>query len=76
MSIDHPGCRDIQRDAHVPAATNANSARRAFVPTFVAFMRMLAVTGLAADTWLGPFYIAYGRPSGGQTSFYLYLGRP
>ena len=30
---------------------------------------------LAADTWLGPFYFAYGRASGGQTSFYLYLGR-
>jgi NTE family protein len=30
---------------------------------------------LAADTWLGPFYIAYGRASGGQHSFYLYLGR-
>ncbi len=31
---------------------------------------------LAADTWLGPFYFAYGRASGGQSSFYLYLGRP
>jgi len=30
---------------------------------------------LAADTWLGPFYIAYGLASGGQRSFYLYLGR-
>ena len=31
---------------------------------------------LAADTWVGPFYLAYGRASGGQSSFYLYLGRP
>jgi NTE family protein len=31
---------------------------------------------LAADTWIGPFYFAYGRASGGQSSFYLYLGRP
>jgi NTE family protein len=31
---------------------------------------------LAADTWLGPFYFAYGRASGGQSSFYVYLGRP
>ena len=31
---------------------------------------------LAADTWLGPFYFAYGRATGGQSSFYLYLGRP
>jgi NTE family protein len=30
---------------------------------------------LAADTWLGPFYVAWGRASGGQHSFYLYLGR-
>ena len=31
---------------------------------------------VAADTWVGPFYFAYGRASGGQSSFYLYLGRP
>jgi NTE family protein len=31
---------------------------------------------LAADTWVGPFYLAYGRTSGGQSSFYVYLGRP
>ena len=31
---------------------------------------------LAADTFLGPFYIAYGRASGGASSFYLFLGRP
>ena len=30
---------------------------------------------LAADTWLGPFYVAYGIASNGQRSFYLYLGR-
>ena len=30
---------------------------------------------VAADTWLGPFYLAWGIASGGQRSFYLYLGR-
>jgi NTE family protein len=30
----------------------------------------------AADTFLGPFFFAYGRASGGASSFYLYLGRP
>ena len=30
---------------------------------------------VAADTWLGPFYFAWGRASGGATSFYIYLGR-
>ena len=30
----------------------------------------------AADTFLGPFYFAYGRASGGASSFYLFLGRP
>ncbi len=30
---------------------------------------------LAADTWLGPFYVGYGLASGGQRSFYLYLGK-
>ncbi len=29
----------------------------------------------AADTWVGPFYVAWGRASGGQSSFYIYLGR-
>ena len=48
MPIDHPGGRDIQRDTRVPAVSNANSARRAFVPEFVRFARMLAVAGLAA----------------------------
>lgn len=30
---------------------------------------------LAADTWLGPFYLAWGIATNGQRSFYLYLGR-
>jgi NTE family protein len=30
---------------------------------------------LAADTWLGPFYVAWGITTNGQRSFYLYLGR-
>ncbi len=30
---------------------------------------------LAADTWLGPFYLGWGIASGGQRSYYLYLGR-
>jgi NTE family protein len=31
---------------------------------------------VAADTFLGPIYFAYGRATGGASSFYLYLGRP
>ena len=31
---------------------------------------------VAADTWLGPFYLAWGHTTSGQSSFYLYLGRP
>jgi NTE family protein len=30
---------------------------------------------VAADTWLGPFYFAWGLANGGQSSFYIYLGR-
>ena len=30
---------------------------------------------LAADTWLGPFYLGWGLASNGQRSFYLFLGR-
>jgi NTE family protein len=31
---------------------------------------------LAADTFLGPAYFAYGRATGGASSFYLLIGRP
>ena len=31
---------------------------------------------LAADTYLGPFYFAYGRATGGESSWYSFLGRP
>jgi len=31
---------------------------------------------IAADTFLGPVYFAYGRATGGATSFYLLIGRP
>jgi NTE family protein len=31
---------------------------------------------IAADTPLGPAYVAYGRASGGNSSLYFYLGRP
>ncbi len=31
---------------------------------------------VAADTFFGPFYFAYGRATGGASSFYLMLGRP
>ncbi len=31
---------------------------------------------LGADTFLGPLYFAYGRASGGASSFYLILGKP
>jgi NTE family protein len=31
---------------------------------------------LAADTFFGPFYLAYGRATDGASSFYLLLGRP
>ena len=31
---------------------------------------------VAADTWLGPFYVAWGRTSTGQDAWYIYLGRP
>ncbi len=31
---------------------------------------------LGVDTYLGPFYIAYGRATGGNSSWYIFLGRP
>lgn len=38
-------------------------------------LRTSGAVFLAADTWLGPFYIGWGISSGGQRSYYLYLGR-
>jgi NTE family protein len=31
---------------------------------------------LAADTYVGPFYFAYGRTNRGESSWYLFVGRP
>jgi NTE family protein len=31
---------------------------------------------VAANTWVGPFYFAYGRATGNQSTFYVFLGRP
>jgi NTE family protein len=31
---------------------------------------------LAADSPLGPMYLAYGRADGGNSSIYFFLGRP
>ena len=31
---------------------------------------------LAADTYIGPFYFAYGRTSRGESSWYVFVGRP
>ncbi len=38
-------------------------------------LRTAGALFLAADTWLGPLYIGWGIASGGQRSYYLYLGR-
>ena len=45
-------------------------------PRFVPFAAAAAGSVfLAADTWIGPFYFAWGHASGGQSSFYIFLGR-
>ena len=31
---------------------------------------------VGADTYVGPFYFAYGRTSRGESSFYVLLGKP
>lgn len=38
-------------------------------------LRTAGAVFLAADTWLGPFYVGWGLTSGGNRSYYLYLGR-
>jgi len=39
-------------------------------------VRVAGSVFLAADTFIGPAYFAYGRTSGGRSSFYLFVGRP
>lgn len=39
-------------------------------------LRKAASLFLGLDTFLGPFYVAYGRTTGGDSSFYVFLGRP
>ena len=31
---------------------------------------------LAADTYVGPFYFAYGHTNRGDSSWYIFVGRP
>ena len=31
---------------------------------------------LAADTYIGPFFVAYGRTNRGESSWYIFLGSP
>ena len=39
-------------------------------------LKSAASVFLGADTALGPFYLAYGRGTGGASAVYLFLGRP
>ncbi len=39
-------------------------------------LRTAASLFVGADTPMGPFYLAYGRGSGGASAVYLFLGRP
>ena len=40
----------------------------------VSSMKKSVTAYVAADTFLGPLYLAYGHAQGGNASFYLYLG--
>ena len=56
-----------------PATPGADTAKRRFRSS--EHLYTAGSVFLAADTWLGPFYFAWGRASGGQSSFYI-LPRP
>ena len=75
MHTDTSGDRGIPRQAPALIISEVNSRWHGSVPSASGLITAGSVF-LAADTWLGPFYFAYGRASGGQSSFYLYLGRP
>ena len=75
-TIASPGCRSSAATSSPAArsrpATPGSSATRCRAGDLVKAGSLF----LAADTFLGPFYVAYGRASGGASSFYLFLGRP
>ena len=68
--------RGLLEGAYVGASLEAGKIRS---PVFVESPAGLLVSGslfVAMDTVLGPVYLAWGRARDGNSSFYLYLGRP
>jgi NTE family protein len=68
--------RGLLEGAYVGASLEAGKIRS---PQFVESPSGLLVSGslfVAMDTLLGPVYLAWGRARDGNSSFYLYLGRP
>ena len=65
----------IGRAVYVGASLEAGNTWRNSSAVSLIDMYTAGSVFVAADTWLGPFYVAYGLASGGQRSFYLYLGR-
>ncbi|MFN9123953.1 MAG: esterase, partial [bacterium] len=68
--------RGLLEGAYVGASLEAGKIRGA---QFAESPSGLLVSGslfVAMDTVLGPVYLAWGRARDGNSSFYLYLGRP
>ncbi len=68
--------RGLLDGAYVGASLEAGKIRG---PLFVESPSGLLVSGsvfVAMDTLLGPVYLAWGRARDGNSSYYLYLGRP
>lgn len=66
----------LGRAWYVGASLEAGNVWRERADASVSDLVKAGSVFLTADTYLGPFYFAWGKASGGQSSWYVYLGRP
>ena len=66
----------IVRGLYLGASAEAGNVWQNPADLSLSHMKNAGSFFIAADTLIGPLYIAYGRASGGQHSFYFYLNRP
>ncbi len=66
----------IGRGVYAGASLEAGNTWLARSDVAFSNLRTAGSLFLGLDTYLGPLYLAYGRASGGQSSWYVFLGRP
>ena len=68
--------RAIARSAYVGMSLEAGNAWRSKSDIEYSRVKKAGSVFLGLDSIIGPMYFAWGRTSGGQSAFYLFLGRP